>query len=295
MMWHTPSYPPLKMKRSLEEALAQFERTTDRILLRTEPSNPSPERIFLDEAMARLANTQSQFMLEATIDVQNPSSQLQNSDIQNCEMDNMFPIRHQDNLPYTTEVNKEGEEYWDVSLLSDEERETVLWIKQLMKDEQKVSTQTPLVENREDQENVQPNFSQEPSRGVSYPHLLQNSRPTSNIMEDDTGISLHKYEVEDYELVDCSLKHYMVENEGLLEDVDKSIHLDFIIPHIENDRNISFTQRELFLVIGHPLNNKNNSLDPMSDYAYYTYLWGSPTLLEHTKTWHDKHLFLDPS
>ena len=147
-------------------------------------------------------------------------------------------------LPYTTEANGEGEEhcdvnllsdeeieklmkdeqdvstqiplaekreeYWDVNLLSDEERETVLWIKQLMKDEQKVSIQTPLVENREDQENVQPSPSQEPSREVSYPHLLQNSRPMSNIVEDDTEISLDKYEIEDYELRDCSLNHYMV-------------------------------------------------------------------------------------
>ena len=48
-----------------------------------------------------------------------------------------------------------------------------------------------------------------------------------------------------------------------------------------------------FAVIGDTLINVLKALDATPNHPHLAYPKGSPTLLEHTKMWHDMYLFLD--
>ncbi|XP_039144038.1 uncharacterized protein LOC120281228 [Dioscorea cayenensis subsp. rotundata] len=78
-----------------------------------ERSNPPQEKkINAEEAMARLATTQTQFMNETRTSLQNQSAQIRNLEVQLSQMAGMLTERQQGNLPSTSEANprKSGNE-----------------------------------------------------------------------------------------------------------------------------------------------------------------------------------------
>ncbi|XP_039143276.1 uncharacterized protein LOC120280481 [Dioscorea cayenensis subsp. rotundata] len=78
-----------------------------------EQSNPPQEKkINLEEAMAQLATTQTQFMNETRTSLQNQSAQIRNLEVQLSQMAGMLTERQQGNLPSTSEANprKSGNE-----------------------------------------------------------------------------------------------------------------------------------------------------------------------------------------
>ncbi|XP_024031895.1 uncharacterized protein LOC112094656 [Morus notabilis] len=120
-------------------------RNNQNVLQPVQSNPPQEKKVNLEEAMAQLATSHTQFMNETRTNFQNQSAQIRSLEVQISQMANMFSERQQGNLPSTSEVNpkRDGKENCKADTLrSGKELEALVRIEKLDKDEKRVSSQT---------------------------------------------------------------------------------------------------------------------------------------------------------
>ena len=151
-------------------------------VLQPEQNNPPQEKkVNLEEAMAQLATSQTQFMNETRTNFQNQSAQIRSLEVQISQMANMFSERQQGNLPSTSEVNpkRDGKEHCKaITLRSGKELETPVSVEKSDKVEKKVQSSTQVLneENVEEKPEVQAQPPSVPSPRVPFPQRLKKSK-----------------------------------------------------------------------------------------------------------------------
>ena len=88
-------------------------KNNQNVLQPEQNNSPQEKKVNLEDAMAQLATSQTQFMNETRTNFQNQSAQIRSLEVQISQMANMFSERQQGSLPSNSEVNpkRDGKEH----------------------------------------------------------------------------------------------------------------------------------------------------------------------------------------